>query len=368
MKINLWRVSLILTFLLLAACSGNEPDSPAFVSNFPATPRASPPFDGTSTPTQTLDPTSTSSPIPNPQVTVAAVGDIMLARTIGEQIVAKGPQVIFAGVQSALDSADIRIGNLECAITDRESPEKKAYPLKAPVQAAQALSLAGFDILSLANNHSMDYGYAGLADTQTDLRQFDIATVGAGLNDTAAHTPIFLDRNGLRLAFLAYADVVPENTGFDLHSWIATGTRPGIAWADPAMIKSDVSAAKLHADLVIVLLHSGYEINSTPSFNQRAQAHAAIDAGAVLVIGSHPHLLQEIEQYHGGLIAYSLGNFVFDNYFGITNATIILRVVLNRSGVVSHNYTPVLIENGLPVITPIENVRGIETLVAPTKP
>jgi len=204
-----------------------------------------------------------------------------------------------------------------------------------------------------------------LEDGQSLLDQSGIASVGAGADFSAAHAPVIIQRNGLRLAFLAYADVMPENSGFDAHTWIATNSSPGIAWADPAQIMIDVSAARLQADLVIVMLHSGYEINSTVSADQRAEAHAAIDSGATLVIGSHPHLLQTIEKYHGGLIAYSLGNFVFDQYLGIANATIILRVTLTREGLQTYDYVPVLIENGLPTIIPIDKALGIQTLVAP---
>jgi poly-gamma-glutamate capsule biosynthesis protein CapA/YwtB (metallophosphatase superfamily) len=365
MRNNLSSILLILAVLLLAACATGGTSTPILkVSRAVPSPTAS----ASSTPiepkeTPTITPTGTATP--TFRVNLDAVGDIMLARTVGEQVLAKGPQIVFAGVQSVLDSADIRIGNLECALTERGSPEKKTFPLKAPPEAARALSLGKFDVLSLANNHAMDYGYSGLMDTQAALLDAGIAWVGAGGDARAAHTPVIIERNGLRLAFLAYADVMPENSGFDAHSWIATTTSPGIAWADPVLIRKDVGAAKLQSDLVIVLLHSGYEINTTVSYDQRAEAQAAIDAGAALVVGSHPHLVQAIEQYHGGLIAYSLGNFVFDQYLGIENASIILRVVLDRSGVVSHDYIPVLIENGIPEITDIQKVRGIETLVAP---
>jgi poly-gamma-glutamate capsule biosynthesis protein CapA/YwtB (metallophosphatase superfamily) len=368
MSIRPLSVCLILAMMGLAACTGDGITTPII----PPTPTAASPTPGlimdkpTSTETATLAPTDTAAP--SFQVTLDAVGDIMLARSVGDQVLAQGPQVVFAGVQSILDSADIRVGNLECAITARATPEKKSFPLKAPPQAAQALSLGRFDILSLANNHALDYGYTGLVDTQTALSQVGIATVGAGVDAATAHAPVIVQRNGLRLAFLAYADVLPENSGFDAQTWIATETGPGIAWADPARITADVAAAKLQADLVVVQLHSGYEINSTVSASQRTQAHAAIDAGAALVIGSHPHILQSIEQYHGGLIAYSLGNFVFDQYLGVVNATIILRVILDRTGVVSHDYVPILIENGLPVVTTIDGVRAIETLVAPPNP
>jgi poly-gamma-glutamate capsule biosynthesis protein CapA/YwtB (metallophosphatase superfamily) len=323
------------------------------------------------TPSYTATLTPTIKPTPTFQVTLDAVGDIMLARTVGEQVLARGPQIVFAGVQSILDAADIRVGNLECAITDRNQPDHKSFTLKAPPQAAQALKLGGFDVLSLANNHAMDYGYAGLTDTQNALSQSGIATVGAGLDAAAAHSPVMIERNGLRLAFLAYADVLPENSGFDPRTWIATSSNPGIAWADPDQIKADVTAAKLQADLVIVLLHSGIEITSVInnlSAGQRLEAHTAIDSGAALVIGSHPHVLQQIERYNGGLIAYSLGNFVFDQYAGIANATIILRVYLTRAGVQSYNYVPALIENGLPHLITDNLVPAIGTLVAQKNP
>jgi poly-gamma-glutamate synthesis protein (capsule biosynthesis protein) len=295
----------------------------------------------------------------------------MLGRTVGEQVLAKGPEIVFAGVQSVLDAADIRVGNLECAITDSNTPEHKTYTLKAPPATARALSLGKFDLVSLANNHAMDFGYQGLADAQKTLGQLGIATVGAGANFDQARTPVILERNGLRLAFLAYVDVPVEVGGFDSHTWIATDNHPGIAWADPDQIKVDVSAARLKADLVIVLLHSGIEINtymSTITNDQRLEAHTAIEAGAALVIGSHPHQLQSIERYHGGLIAYSLGNFVFDQYKGIANATIILRVVLGRDGVQSYDYVPVLIDNGLPHVITEDLAPAIGTLVAPVNP
>jgi poly-gamma-glutamate synthesis protein (capsule biosynthesis protein) len=104
----------------------------------------------------------------------------MLGRTVGQQALAKGPQIVFAGVQSTLDTADVLVGNLECALTDRSQPVQKSFDLKAPPQTAQALSLAGFAVLSQANNHAMDFGPAGLADTQKYLSQYGIATVGAG--------------------------------------------------------------------------------------------------------------------------------------------------------------------------------------------
>jgi poly-gamma-glutamate capsule biosynthesis protein CapA/YwtB (metallophosphatase superfamily) len=332
-----------------------------------------PPSTHTELPTHTITPTLVlaATSAPTYQVNLQAVGDIMLGRSVGDRILANGPEAVFSGVQSALDPADILVGNLECVLTERAQSEHKAYTLKAPPAAAEALSLAGFDVLSLANNHALDYGFAGLQDTQANLGQYGIATVGAGLDSEAAHTPLIISRNGLRLAFLAYVDVIPELSGYDLRSWIATSDSPGIAWADLARIKADVTAARRDADLVIVLLHGGIEISEfiTNITNaQREQAHAAIDAGAAVVIGSHTHVLQQIERYHGGLIAYSLGNFVFDQYAGIANATIILRVGLGREGVMGYDFVPALIDGGLPHIITDEQIPAIGTLVAPPKP
>jgi poly-gamma-glutamate capsule biosynthesis protein CapA/YwtB (metallophosphatase superfamily) len=379
MKNKFLSVYVLFTLLALSACSGSgskfatissTDPSPIAISSStvpPALPSATPTLSDSLTP---APPTPTPLPTLLPQVTLEAVGDIMLGRTVGQQVLAKGPQVVFAGVQSALDPADVLVGNLECAITDRSLPVQKSFNLQAPPQTAQALSLAGFDVLSQANNHAMDYGPAGLTDTQKSLSEYGIATVGAGADAAAAHAPVIIQRNGLRMAFLAYVDVPPEKSGFDPHSWAASATGPGVAWADPEQIKTGVQAAKLQADVVIVFLHSGIEINEyfpPISANQRLDAHTAIDAGAALVIGSHPHVLEPIERYHGGLIAYSLGNFVFDQYFGTANATIILRVVLNRSGVQSYDYVPALIDNGLPHLITDKDVPAIGTLVAPPK-
>jgi len=328
-------------------------------------------------PTNTILPTETPTQAPayvatpSSQVTLDAVGDIMLGRTVGQQVLAKGPQIVFAGVQLGLAVSDIRVGNLECSLTNLGTPAKKMYTMQAPPAAAMVLSQGKFDLVSLANNHSMDYGYIGLADEQKTLDKAGIATVGAGVNFDLAHTPSLLERNGLRLAFLAYVDVPVEQNGFDTHTWVATADQPGLAWGDPYQIKIDVAAARRQADVVVVLLHSGIEIGKylpTISANQRADAYAAIDGGAALVLGAHPHVLEPIERYHGGLIAFSLGNFVFDDYQGIANATVILRVVLTRAGVQSFDYVPVLIDNGLPHVIPDGQVPAIGTMLAPVNP
>ncbi len=273
----------------------------------------------------------------------------MLARTVGDKVRADGPAVAFSAVQPALSSADLLVGNLECVISDLGQAQPKAYRFRAPPEAAAALSLAGFSVVGVANNHAMDYDSDALADMITRLNERNILTVGAGKNAAAAHAPVIIERKGLRIAFLAYVDVLVESrTGFDTRTWTAGPNSPGVAWAEPKRMASDIEAAKTQADVVIVLLHSGLEGRTEIYPAQQAEAQAAIDAGAALVLGSHPHVLQQTEKYHGGLIVYSLGNFVFDGFTKPENYTAIFTASLSASGVDEYSWIPVVIEDGLP--------------------
>ena len=217
-----------------------------------------------------------------------------------------------AEVAGILQSADLTIGNLECALGDTGEPQPKAYTFQAPPNAAQALANAGFDILSLANNHALDYGTESLTQALSLLAAEQIVPIGAGENATTAHAPHIVTINDVRLAFLAYVHVPQEWQGFDTETWTATPTNAGIAWGHPDDISADVTLARQQADVVIVMLHSGFEYVKEPSPPQVAAAHAALQAGAQLVIGHHAHILQGFEfGNNGATIAYGLGNFGF---------------------------------------------------------
>ncbi len=283
----------------------------------------------------------------------------MLARSVGDRILAEGPAVPFVGVISTLAGADLFVANLECAISDRGEPQPKGYTFRAPLAAADSLAQAGVDVVSLANNHALDYGPTGLADTMQLLSDRQIAYVGAGMNQTVARVPAVVERNGLHVAFLGYVDVPVESNGFDTRSWIATGSSLGVAWADPEHISEDVAAARALADVVVVLFHFGLESRPEVTDSQRALAQAAIDAGAALVIGSHPHVLQGYEQYGGGLIVYSLGNFVFDGFGFPENYSAIFTATLTGDGVADFGWVPVVVENGLPRLASGEEAEQI---------
>ncbi|HEY48080.1 MAG TPA: CapA family protein [Anaerolineae bacterium] len=276
-------------------------------------------------------------------ITLTAVGDVMLDRALGDAIRAGEVSYPFAEVIDLLTPADLTVGNLESALGDLGSSANKGYTFRAPSEAAEVLAQAGFDLLSLANNHALDYGPPALEQAMDLLHQQGVATVGAGANDAAAHEPYVREIHGLTLAFLAYVHVPVEVRGFDTQTWTATSDRPGMAWADPERIKVDVATALNWADLVIVLLHSGYENVSEPSPPQVSAARAAIDGGASLVIGHHTHVLQGVEFYNGGVIIYGLGNFAFED--GGPPESALLNVWLDEDGVRGMEFIPVIIEN-----------------------
>jgi len=248
----------------------------------------------------------------------------------------------------------------------RASTPSRPSSQRAESRIRQALALAGVDVVSLANNHALDFGFEALADTQQLLAERSIAFAGAGPNEAAARAPVIVERNGLRVAFLAYVDVpVETRTGFDTRQWIATADTPGVAWADAEHMAADVAAARARADVVIVLLHFGLEGRPQITAAQRAQAHAAIDAGAALVLGAHPHVLQPVEQYRGGLIAYSLGNFVFEGFTFPENYSAIFTATLTREGVGEYGWIPVVVEAGLPRLATPDEATNILALVLP---
>jgi poly-gamma-glutamate capsule biosynthesis protein CapA/YwtB (metallophosphatase superfamily) len=292
-------------------------------------------------------------PIRAGTVSIDAMGDYMLARGVAAKVQKSGPEWPFARVNERLRTSDVRFGNLELSLTDRGVQTRKDYTFRAPPSAAQSLSWAAINVVDVANNHVLDYGAPGLLDTLGTLDRIGILHAGAGADPETAHTPVITEVNGLRIAWLAYVNVPDDGvTGFVARSLEAGPGRPGVAWGTPDAIGRDVTAARQRADLVVVALHAGFEYIDTPNSIQKDLAHAAIDAGAALVLGAHPHVLQGIEYYRGGVIAYSLGNFVFDldaadrSHIGLPSVlTCILRVTLDVHGVTGLQIYPAIINS-----------------------
>lgn len=282
---------------------------------------------------------------PPPMIHLAAVGDIMLARGLGYNLSQGHLAYPFAKVADELQAADITLGNVESALGSVGEPAPKSYPFQAPPEAAQALALGGFDVVSLANNHGMDYGPEALLQALALLRAQNVQPVGAGANRAEAHTPYIAEINGLKIAFLAYVNVPVEAlTAFDVATWDAGENSPGLAWGEPEIVAADVTAVRPQVDLVVVILHSGYEYIEEPSEPQALISRAAIDAGAHLVIGHHAHILQGIERYNGGVIVYGLGNFAFE--IDGDPSTAILHIWLDQEGVHQLELVPAIIQFG----------------------
>jgi poly-gamma-glutamate synthesis protein (capsule biosynthesis protein) len=279
-------------------------------------------------------------------ITIVAVGDVSLARGV-EAAVDEGIDP-FDSVRDVVTSADLAICNLECALTD----ETESVPGKGPYgggvylagrpSSAGLLADAGFDIVCLANNHTMDYGITGLEDTMDALDSVDLARCGAGLDEEGASVPATYDVDGVRVCCLAFNEVEPR-------SYSAGPGEPGVAWLDKATVLDRVANADGEADIVIVSLHWGVEGVTEPTGKQRNMAQAVVDAGADVVLGHHAHELGPVETYDGAVIAYGLGNFVFDTVFPSRRASAVLTIYIDgRTGPVGYALTPVKIEGVSP--------------------
>jgi poly-gamma-glutamate capsule biosynthesis protein CapA/YwtB (metallophosphatase superfamily) len=258
------------------------------------------------TPTIIPSPTATATPVPQP-VSLVLTGDMMLARSVGTQMVAAGQDGVFPFIQTGdfLHKFDLRVGNLECVVSKIGAKVNKQYTFEADPLGFHRLQQIGFNVLSVANNHSGDYGPDAFADMLHTMPQYGLQYMGGGLNETEAHTPLVVDKKGTRIAFVAACNIGPD-------SFTATSTRPGHAWLTAEGLRQDIPRARASADFVIVFTHWGVEYNEQYNSSQQSLAHLAIDLGADLVCGMHPHVVQGNEMYKGKLIVYSLGNFIFD--------------------------------------------------------
>lgn len=260
---------------------------------------------------------------PSRDATLLFVGDVMLSRAIGQIMEREGDYAYpFQLVRDELVRADILFGNLESPISNQGSNVGSIYSFRADPRSIKGLTSAGFDVLSFANNHVGDYGPQAFLDTLDRLRGTGLRTVGAGETQREAHTPQIVEVNGLRIAFLAYTNIAPA-------PYLRADATPAVANIAIEEVTQDIAQAKnvYNADLVVVSYHWGEEYQTHRSDWQARVAHETVDAGANLVIGHHPHVVQEVERYRHGAIAYSLGNFVFDqNFSPDTQKGLALRV------------------------------------------
>jgi poly-gamma-glutamate synthesis protein (capsule biosynthesis protein) len=270
-------------------------------------------------------------------VELVAVGDIMLSRTIEERMDLYGSDYPLSSTADLIRGADIAVGNLECPLTTVGEPIAKRFTFRAHPSHVEGLVWAGFDIVNLANNHLLDFSGEGFAETIGVLRDSGVSYVGAGLSHADAHRPLIWEAKGRRIAFLSYAASRWKDSA-------EVPTDEWIAFAEVLTIRENVRRAAEQSDLVVVIMHLGTEYQGQPDEEQLAVSRAAIEAGACLVIGHHPHVVQGTTSYGSGFIAYSLGNFVFDlDVVERAREGAILRVLLGDDGVEAAELIPVRI-------------------------
>lgn len=269
------------------------------------------------------------------EVTLGFVGDIMLDRGVKTSVIKNfggDYNKIFAEAE-ALAEPDIMFGNLEGPISDKGNKVGSIYSFRMDPLATDALKSAGFDILSFANNHVGDYSDAAFLDTLGRLEEADILFTGAGEDYEQASRPTIIERDGIRIAYLAVSDVGPEFMK-------ATDVKPGILLANDKNLDTIIKNAKALSDVLVVSIHWGDEYK--PHNNRQATlAKRMIDNGADIVAGHHPHVPQDTLVYKDGLIIYSLGNFVFDQSFSKdTMGGLYSEVTITKEGIKSHKETP----------------------------
>lgn len=276
------------------------------------------------------------SPSSSELVTILAVGDVMLGRSVNQNIVESGDSSWpFRYVKDTLKQADITFINLESPLVKNCPVTESGMIFCGASSNVVGLVSSGVDVASVANNHATNYGIQGLAETVATLDANGIKVVGQG-------EPAVVSRRGHQYAFLSYNDV---------------GRYPGISSADPATISAAINSAKQLAEVVLVSFHWGSEYQNTPNARQVQLAHAAIDAGADVVIGAHPHWVQTKEIYQGKPIYYSLGNFVFDQEWSVeTKKGLAVRLTYQGLDLLKTEELPVFIQNyGQPTWSTITN-------------
>jgi poly-gamma-glutamate synthesis protein (capsule biosynthesis protein) len=354
---SLWAI--LLLALLASGCASRNAQPPAVGIAAPATTQPDEP--SAATPEQ-LAGTAHRAPRPAPpgwrtiytrpdfdgahSIDLRAVGDISLARNVDPVVRRRAPGWLLEPTAALLDG-DVTVGNLESPLTQTRRPDAlRPGPYRLPADPALVDRLAAFDALSLANNHALDAGPQGLAEAQRTLEQAGIAPLGvAGAACGANEAAIVHDAERVQLlAFNAVVD--PEDSADEAQ-------RCGRAWLDESAITQISRLRAASADPIVALVHWGDEYAATPNEQQRTWARRLVAAGADLIIGAHPHVVQPAEPVEAegrrGFVAYSLGNFVFDQpEQPATSNSVVLRVQLDRQGVGAVEVAPVAIRNTQP--------------------
>lgn len=280
---------------------------------------------------------------PYEPIEIIFVGDVMFEWSLKETLKRKGVDYPFEQIKERIKEVDFAVVNLETAITIGTEAYPKKYNFKSEPETLNGLLNAGFDLVSLANNHTMDFGEKGLIDTMKNLEEYNLPYIGSGLNKEEAYMGHEVVIQGKKIKFLAFSRVLPTV------EWYATDNKPGIASGyQEDYVTSVIEKEKQEegTDIVFVYIHWGVERNKYPEDYQRKYARKMIEAGADAVVGAHPHVLQGFEFYNGKPIAYSLGNFLFPNYVsGHSAETGLLSLIIEENNQIRMEFEPFYIHN-----------------------
>ncbi len=276
-----------------------------------------------------------------PRVSFCAVGDIMLDRGVKRIIKKNSIDYPLVKLHDNLTKFDLAFCNLECPISARGNSSKKEFCFRGDTSFFQPLLKAGFSIFSLANNHTIDWGKDAFLDTKEIIEENDRYAIGAGRNQQEARAPRIFMKNGLTFAFLAYL-------GEPFERLIGSNKKPGPAQARLEEIVAEIIKVRNTVDFIVLSLHWGLEYKSEPTKGQVKWAHRLIDAGADLIIGHHPHVLQSIGIYKDRYILYSLGNFVFDQRKLYQRQSGIFSCIFRKGSIDSAMFLPVLLTDFQP--------------------
>lgn len=290
--------------------------------------------------TETTTEPLTSPPEPYSPVTIAMTGDILLSDRLYQRYCDGGiTGFVSPAVADTLAAADITFINQEFPFSDRGTPEAgKEYTYCVPTSYARIFPELGVDIVSLSNNHILDYGQDALADTFTVLEEIGIDYIGAGRDLNRARQPLIKEVRGKTIGFLAASRVVPSGEWYARNAGEGYEARAGVFTTyDSADLCEEIRKAKEKCDVVIVYAHWGIERQEVAADYQRILAKDYIDAGADLVVGSHAHVMQGVEYYKEIPIVYGLGNFLFSNYY---SRTTVLTVSIDETNKCSIQFLP----------------------------
>lgn len=286
-------------------------------------------------------PTSSASPSSHPKgsLVLHGAGDVSLDPSYISTYASHGYGYAWSGMGGLFRRDDLTIVNLECAVSDLGTAVPKEFNFRGDPDALPVMHDAGVEVANLGNNHSYDFGPDALLDTVRNVKRAGIAPVGAGATQDDALAPAAFDLQGWRVAVLGFDQVVdpyPEA--------VATDEKPGTAAGhDTGLMIDAIRAAAGDADIVVVMVHWGVELDTQPRAEQVDLGHRMVEAGADVILGGHAHRLQPMETYHGRPIFYSLGNFVWPDFSREGSTTAVAEVTVSPQGRFRGRLLPVFI-------------------------